>query len=133
MCVGASIARPPKIRDFRIKELWLFRIKTIQFPLNRVVFDVFPNDAIIIFIADHMVVKQFLPDESAELFCHISLHLLDHSRNRRGDHWSSVFVGVDLQKKMNVVRHHNIMVQSNRGIIVFDVLDRLLYDLSCMG
>ena len=114
-------------------ELRLFRIKTIQFPLYGIILDVFPNDALIIFVADHMVVKQFLPDESAELFCHISLHLLDLSRYRRGDHWASVFVGVDMQKKMNVVRHHNIMVQSNRGIIVFDVLDRLLYDLSCMG
>ena len=101
--------------------------------MNRVVFDVFPNDAIIIFIADHMVVKQFLPDESAELFCHISLHLLDHSRNRRGDHWSSVFVSVNLQNQMDVVWHYRVMIYGNCGVMVFDVLDCLLYDLSCMG
>ena len=84
--VGASIARPPGCQIFglydhfatEICRLSLFRIKTILSPFYWVAIDVFPYFQVISFAANHMVVKQLLPNRMTYLLGYISLHLLNN-------------------------------------------------------
>ena len=103
--VGASIARPMH-RLYR--RLWL--IKTVLFPSDRVMLNILPYFPVVCLAADHMIMKQFLPNATTNLFGHISFHLLHNSRNGWGWYSLSVAVCTDLQKQMDVIGHDNIMI-----------------------
>ena len=65
---------------------------------------------IIAIVTNHVVEKQFLPNRLANLFCNDPFQLLHHTRNCRGDHWSSVFIRANHKQQMNMIRHNNVFI-----------------------
>ena len=52
----------------------------------------------------------------------VSLHLLNDSGNGgRGDN-TTLWIGVDLQKQVYMVRHDHIPIKRNSGVVTWDVL-----------
>ena len=60
------------------------RIVAILGPFDGVVFNVFPNLAVIALVADHVFVKRALPNVVTDFPIHEPLQRSDHIGNRRG-------------------------------------------------
>lgn len=72
-----------------------------------------------------MIIIQLLPDRVTDTFGYGTFQLLDDPRYRRGEHCSSV-VAVDKEQKVDMIRHDDIVVNMNRRINLFNVLNMFL-------
>jgi len=68
-------------------------IKAIVKPFLRVIFDIFRNSPIIVFITDNVVVERFLPNPKPRKFCNNSFKLSDNRiYRRRGGYYPPVLL-----------------------------------------
>lgn len=68
-----------------------------------------------------------------DLFGNDPFELLHYSGDRRGDHWSSVSIGIDLQQQMNVVGHNNVVVNGYGGVVLGNLAYCLLNNKPILG
>ena len=98
-----------------------------------VIFDIFPNFHIIRLIPYHVVVKKLLPNGMTDLFGNDPFELLHYSGDRRGDHRSSVSIGIDLQQQMNVVGHNSVVINGYGGVVIGNIAYCLLNNKPIFG
>ena len=77
-----------------------------------------------------MIVIKLLPRGKTQPLCDRPLELLNHSRNRRGEHCSSFLRRADSQQQMDMVGHDHIVVYADRAVVLRDGSDGFIRCLS---